>query len=72
MVHVSGGRGFVVSERGRGKLSTGLSQSGDKAVEQSGGAVTGSFTGASCKENVQDRGERGADDATDEPLTICS
>ncbi len=41
MVHVSGGRGlFGVSDRGLGRcdVSSGLSQSGGKAVEQSGGA----------------------------------
>ncbi len=79
MVDVSGGRGFVWGFReGRCELSSGLSQPGGKAVEQSGGAGsdapvpdgrswkrlwegwvlvlydTGSFTGASCKENIQD------------------
>ncbi len=38
-VHVSGGRGLHgVSEGGGGDLSSGLSQPGEKAVEQSGGA----------------------------------
>ncbi len=39
VVHVSGGRGLRgVSEGGWGDLSSGLSQPGEKAVEQSGGA----------------------------------
>ncbi len=39
MVHVSGGRGFVGGFReGQGELSSGLSQPGEKAVEQSGRA----------------------------------
>ncbi len=71
-----GGRGlFGVSERGGVMWVQGSHSLGEKAVEQSGGAGsetvggmggvlhdTFCFAGASCKENIQDGGERGPND----------